>query len=94
MAYFDKPEDLSKVITNQIMEDKDIERLLNPILEESMNASIDMFIESKEQLKGEKETISFIINFLGDSLEYYTSTNNIEKIRLICDLKQEFTNII
>ena len=76
------------------MEDKDIKRLLNPILEESMNASVNMFIESKEQLKDDKGSISFILKFLDDALEYYTSTNNIEKLDIINDLKHEFLEII
>lgn len=76
------------------MENKDIENLLTPLLEESMNASLNLFIESKDVFKEDKSNNSFILTFLNDALEYYTHTNNIEKIDLINDLKQEFSQII
>ena len=79
------------------MNDKMIENLLNPILGESMKASLDMFLEMKNQgqiIKGDTEVISFLNLFLEDALEYYSSTNNIEKQRIIFDLKQYLSELI
>ncbi len=78
-------------------EDKIINELLNPILGESMNASLEMFLEMKNQgqiIKGDTEVISFLNLFLEDALEYYSSTNNIEKQRIIFDLKQYLSELI
>lgn len=80
-----------------LMSDKQIEDLLNPILEESMQSSLDMMIEIKnnnELSKDNREEIDFILLWIGDAFEYYTSTNNIRNLAILSDLKQYLLEII
>lgn len=79
------------------MEDKDIERLLNPILEESMKASLDMMIEMKESnelSKDNKEEIDFILLWINDAFEYYNSIKDAQNLAILCDLKQYLSKLI
>ena len=79
------------------MEDKDIEMLLNPILEESMKASLDTILEMKYQNlieKGDIGTISFIKLFLEDAFEYYDGIKDMHNLLILNDLKQYLSELI
>jgi hypothetical protein len=78
------------------MNDKQIEDLLNPILGESMKASLNLFMEMKEQgqlEKGDTETISFLNLFLEDAFEYYSNIKDTQNLAILSDLKQYLIDI-
>jgi hypothetical protein len=79
------------------MEDKMIESLLNPILGESMKASLNMFLEMKNNNmieKGDTETISFLNLFLEDAYEYYSGIKDTDNLAILSDLKQYLSKLI
>lgn len=72
-------------------EDQIINEYLNPVLLDLMQQSLDSIIEMKEQdliKKEDVETIEFIKEFIDESFDYYSSTNNLKNCAILSDLKQ------
>jgi len=76
-------------------EDKIINDYLNPILGNIMEQSLQSLINMKEEgLLKEVEDKQFLLNFLDEASQYYSSINNIEKNSIIFDLKQDILDLI
>jgi len=76
-------------------EDKIINDYLNPILGNIMEQSLQSLINMKEEgLLKEVEDKQFLLNFLDEASQYYSSINNIEKNSVIFNLKQDILGLI
>ena len=76
-------------------EDKIINDYLNPILGNIMEQSLQSLINMKEEgLLKEVEDKQFLLNFLDEASQYYSSINNTEKNSLIFNLKQDILGLI
>lgn len=76
-------------------EDKIINDYLNPILGNIMEQSLQSLISMKEEgLLKEVEDKQFLLNFLEEASQYYSSINNTEKNSIIFDLKQDILGLI
>lgn len=76
-------------------EDKIINDYLNPILGNIMEQSLQSLINMKEEgLLKEVEDKQFLLNFLDEASQYYSSINNTEKNSIIFNLKQDILGLI
>lgn len=76
-------------------EDKIINDYLNPILGNIMEQSLQSLISMKEEgLLKEVEDKQFLLNFLEEASQYYSSINNTEKNSIIFNLKQDILGLI
>jgi hypothetical protein len=78
------------------MENINIERLLTPLLAESMKASLDAIIMMKEENsieKGDTQTINFLNLFLKDAFEFYNSIEDTQNLAILSDLKNYLSKL-
>ena len=70
-------------------ENKIINDYLNPLLGDLMQQSLNSILEMKDQNlieKDDKETISFILTFLEEALQYYSSIKDTRNLAILSDL--------
>jgi hypothetical protein len=76
-------------------ENEIINNYLNPLLSQIMDESLQNILNMKEEgLLTEEKDKKFILEFLKDADQYYSSINNHENQRIIFDLKQEIQGLI
>ena len=76
-------------------ENEIINNYLNPLLSQIMDESLQNILNMKEEgLLTEEKDKKFILEFLKDADQYYSSINNRENQRIIFDLKHELQNLI
>lgn len=77
------------------IENKIINDYLNPILGNIMDESLQNLLNMKEEgLLREIEDKEFLLGFLEEASQYYSSINNTEKNSIIFNLKQDILSLM